>query len=654
MELSIIIVNYNVQYFLENCLNSVFQALKDIDAEVIVVDNKSVDGSIEMLKSKFPQVKRIVNKTNQGFSKANNQAIQIAKGENILLLNPDTVVKEDTFKYCLRFLDQHPEAGGLGVKMLDGKGNFLPESKRGLPTPSVAFFKIFGLSQLFPKSKRFSKYHLGHLSKNENHEIDVLSGAFMMIRKEVLDKIGYLDENFFMYGEDIDLSYRITQAGYKNYYLAETSIIHYKGESTKKSSINYVFVFYRAMAIFAKKHFSQQNAAIFSKLINVAIYLRAGMAIVTRMVRHFLLPLIDGMIIYAGVYFFKNYYESSIKFKSGGAYPIEVDTYGIPLITAIYLFNLWIAGGYQIPTRLNDVLKGVFSGSIFLLITYSLLDESYRFSRAVILFTVLLSMILLPFIRFLLHRSGIRKFHKDKAQRIALVGKKDELKRISYFIKDTLIEPEMLCYVNADEKEDGFNYHAKISQLQDILDIYKVNEIIFCAKNLSATTIIKQMAEIKRPEIDFKIAPSESLYIIGSNSNQDSGEYYIMSTNALLKPINQRNKRILDFCLSLFFIACSPIFVWFSNSFSNYFRNLLQILFGKISFVGFAPLPKLNRENLRFKTGVLTPLDQFDQVITTSERIEKLNLEYGRDYSVFKDLEVIFKKIGQLGRKVTQ
>ncbi|HVA98512.1 MAG TPA: glycosyltransferase family 2 protein, partial [Bacteroidia bacterium] len=230
MKLSIIIVNYNVQHFLEQCLYSVRKAVSGIETEIFVVDNNSVDGSLAMLKEKFSEVIRIENKENTGFSKANNQAIRQATGEYILLLNPDTVVEEDTFQKIIAFMDKHQEAGGLGVKMLDGKGNFLAESKRGLPTPWVAFYKIFGLSKLFPKSKKFGKYHLGFLDNDKTNEVDVLSGAFMFLRKKVLDTIGLLDEAFFMYGEDIDISYRITLAGYKNYYFPETRIIHYKGE----------------------------------------------------------------------------------------------------------------------------------------------------------------------------------------------------------------------------------------------------------------------------------------------------------------------------------------------------------------------------------------------------------------------------------------
>ena len=203
MKLSVVIVNYNVKYFLEQCLHSVQNACRGLDAEVFVVDNDSVDGSVKMVKEKFPEVLLIENKDNKGFSAANNQAIRKSSGEYVLLLNPDTIVEDDTLRKVVDFMDEHPDAGGLGVKMLDGKGKFLPESKRGLPLPSVAFFKVFGLSSLFPRSRLFSTYHLGYLDKDKTHIVDVLAGAFMLLRKTVLDKTGLLDEAFFMYGEDI-------------------------------------------------------------------------------------------------------------------------------------------------------------------------------------------------------------------------------------------------------------------------------------------------------------------------------------------------------------------------------------------------------------------------------------------------------------------
>ncbi|MBL4624470.1 MAG: glycosyltransferase family 2 protein, partial [Flavobacteriales bacterium] len=263
-----------------------------------------------MVRSNFPTVKLIDSKENLGFSKGNNLAINQAGGEYVLLLNPDTVVEENTFSKVIQYMDSNADVGGLGVKMIDGKGIFLPESKRGLPTPEVAFYKIFGLSTLFPTSKKFGAYHLTYLDKDQTHEVDILSGAFMLMRKEALNNVGLLDESFFMYGEDIDLSYRIQQSGYKNVYYSETQIIHYKGESTKKTSVNYVFVFYKAMIIFAQKHFTNSNAGTFALIINLAIYFRATLALIKRLVTQLFLPLLDFTGIVSGLFLAKEVYHT--------------------------------------------------------------------------------------------------------------------------------------------------------------------------------------------------------------------------------------------------------------------------------------------------------------------------------------------------------
>ncbi len=271
MKLSVIIVNYNVKYFLEQCLRSVLKASEYIETEIFVVDNNSSDNSLSYLTPLFPEVTFIANKDNPGFSKANNQAITLAKGEYVLLLNPDTVVGEHTFSATCKFMDEHPDAGALGAKMVDGYGDFLPESKRGFPSPWNSFCKIFGLSKIFPQSPVFAKYHLRYLDEKQVHEVDVLAGAFMLLRKKTLDKTGLLDDSFFMYGEDIDLSYRIILGNYKNYYFPEP-VIHYKGESTKKD-IRYVKIFYQAMIIFFRKHYPHYSK-IYSYFIHLGIYLR--------------------------------------------------------------------------------------------------------------------------------------------------------------------------------------------------------------------------------------------------------------------------------------------------------------------------------------------------------------------------------------------
>ena len=259
MKLSIIIVNYNVKFFLEHCLLSVLKACKGLTTEIIVVDNNSTDGSKEYLKPKFPSVKFIWNNNNVGFGKANNSAVFIAQGEYILFLNPDTILPEDCFEKCISFFGKNKDCGALGVRMIDGNGIFLKESKRCLPTASAGLFQMIGLTNVFPNSSMFSKYYAGQLQENENNKVAVLAGAFMMLSKNAVEITGGFDEAFFMYGEDIDLSYRIIKAGLQNYYLGEVTIIHFKGESTQKKNGAYIKQFYGAMKLFIDKHYNRNK-----------------------------------------------------------------------------------------------------------------------------------------------------------------------------------------------------------------------------------------------------------------------------------------------------------------------------------------------------------------------------------------------------------
>lgn len=281
IKVSVVIVNYNVKYFLEQCLVSVRAALSGLEAEVFVVDNNSTDGSIEYLRPKFPEVIFIENEENVGFAKANNQVIRQCKGEYILLLNPDTVVGEESFRTLCYFMDERPYAGGIGVKMLNGHGAFLPESKRSFPSPWVSFCKMFGLSRLSPDSRLLARYSLPYLSKDKEHEVDVLAGAFMLVRHEALDKVGLLDEAFFMYGEDIDLSYRLVLDGYKNYYIPER-VLHYKGESTSRDAMAYVRNFYGAMLVFSRKYYPH-SGWLMRLFVRSGILFRALFAALSRM-----------------------------------------------------------------------------------------------------------------------------------------------------------------------------------------------------------------------------------------------------------------------------------------------------------------------------------------------------------------------------------
>jgi len=281
MKLSVIIVSYNVKYHLEQCIRSVKNASEGLETDIWVVDNASSDDSVEYLQTRFPEIHIISNTENVGFSRANNQAIRQSQGEYVLMLNPDTIVAEDTLRGCVDFLDAHPEVGATGVRMLTADGTFAPESRRGLPTPFTSFCKMTGLSSLFPKSRVFGRYYMKYLNEDEPNPIEVISGAFNMLRRKALDTIGLLDEDFFMYGEDIDLSYRMLMAGWQNYYLPYY-ILHYKGESTEKSSFRYVHVFYNAMLIFFNKHFGKRYLFL-AYLIRLAVVVRAMIDMLIRL-----------------------------------------------------------------------------------------------------------------------------------------------------------------------------------------------------------------------------------------------------------------------------------------------------------------------------------------------------------------------------------
>lgn len=268
MQLSVIILNYNVRYFLELCVLSVQKAIQNIDAEIIVVDNNSSDDSCIMMQERFPNIRLIQNKENSGFPKGNNIGVAEAKGKYICILNPDTVVAEDTFEKVLAFAQKQNDLGIVGCKLIDGTGNFLPESKRGIPTPWVAFTKIFGLYKWFPKSSLFNKYYAQHLTENQTGKVDILVGAFMMMQLDLYNEIGGFDENCFMYSDDIDLSYMALQKGKSNYYFHETTVIHYKGESTVKDG-TYMKRFREAMNFFYKKHF--KVSVFFSLFMKIGI-----------------------------------------------------------------------------------------------------------------------------------------------------------------------------------------------------------------------------------------------------------------------------------------------------------------------------------------------------------------------------------------------
>ncbi|WP_019948372.1 glycosyltransferase family 2 protein [Hymenobacter aerophilus] len=672
--LSVIIVNYNVCYFLEQALLSVRRAGEKLGRplEVFVVDNNSVDGSVAMVRARFPEVMLIANHDNPGFSKANNQALRLAKGRYVLLLNPDTVVEEDTFRLCCEFMNAHPRCGGLGVKMLDGQGRFLPESKRGLPTPAVAFYKIFGLARLFPRSRRFGRYHLGFLSPDETHEIEVLSGAFMLMRSAALREVGLLDEDYFMYGEDIDLSYRLTQGGWQNFYYPGTRIIHYKGESTKRTSVNYVFVFYRAMVIFARKHFAPQRAGTFSVLINAAIWLRAGAAVAQRLLLRAAPVLLDAGLIYAGMYVLKTYWEHNHKYVRG-PYPEKYMLVAVPVYIAVWLGSAFLSGAYDRPLRAGRLVRGIVVGTL-LISAFSNFLDAWRFSKALILLGGAWAVAALLLRRAAGNFLRYRRFSLSENQQknVGIVGSAEESRRVRQLLEQAAVPARIIGYVAPDaapaapaEAAAGPTGTAvaaappppddllgEVRQLEDIIRIYGLDELVFCGRDLPASQIIGLMAGLpQHPPVAFKILPPGSQYIIGSSGKDSPGDYYALDiTLNLFRPEQVRNKRLLDVLSSLLLLALSPVLVWLVQRKAGFVRNCLRVLAGARTWVGLrhAAAPQAAARAIlspadTAAAAASAPLDE-----ATRRRLELL---YAKDYHPALDWRIMARCLRQLGRE---
>jgi GT2 family glycosyltransferase len=626
---------------LEQCLKAVQKAMQGIDGEVWVVDNNSVDGSVEMVSQKFPDIHLIANSKNTGFSVANNQAIKLAKGEYVLLLNPDTVVEEDSFSKCISFMDAHPEAGALGVRMVDGSGNFLPESKRGLPTPEVALYKMFGLNKLFPKSRKFGRYHLGFLPENEVNEVEVLAGAYMFMRRTALEKVGLLDEAFFMYGEDIDLSYRIIKGGYKNYYFPQTSIIHYKGESTKKGSANYVRIFYQAMVIFARKHYSGSKSGLLIFLINTFIYLRAFAALIYRFFSSWWLPILDVLLLFAGMYFLKSYWEEHIKYIK--SYPRELMSIHVPYYIAFWVGFTYFGLGYERPYLLRRIIKGIGIATIAILAVYGLFPENLRFSRGLIILGSLWAIIEMTLTRMFANYFWLGKFNlsNSASYKQLIVGGFDEANRIKEMLSKSFDSDNFIGFVLTSRKGEEPNVLGTIDKLEEIVRVFKAEEIVFCSKDVTAKEILEWMVILGPKKVHYKIAPEASSFIIGSHSKNSTGEFFTEQiTLRIADTANRRKKRVFDIVSSLFLLILSPIWMLFVKNKVQKWNSIFDVLSGNKSWVGYAAtenhglLPHIQK-------GVYTTTQFSKQEITDPGMIQNLNYRYARFYSIEKDLEII-------------
>ncbi|HPI54859.1 MAG TPA: glycosyltransferase, partial [Chitinophagaceae bacterium] len=594
MQLSIVIVNYNVRYFLEHCLRSVSRACANLQAEIIVVDNRSTDGSVEMVMEKFPDVILIANQENTGFARANNQGVGKASGEYILYLNPDTIVAEDCFEKCLAYMDAHPTAGALGCRLIDGKGQFLPESKRGFPSADVAFYKITGLNSLFKTSKTFNRYHLGYLSEHEVNEVDVLVGCFMLCRKKIIDQVGGFDETYFMYGEDIDLSYKIIQAGYKNIYFPETTVIHYKGESTKKGSLNYVKMFYQAMIIFAEKHFKGSRKGLFVFMIRLSIYLRAVLAFVTRMFSMIKLPLIDAGILFVALSSMKTVWIQNV--KAGVHYSHQLLVGFFSLYVLIWVFSIYLNGGYDKPFKAMRLMRGMLVGAIISLALYGLLPETLRFSRGITVLGAVVGTLMILLSRKVMQYLKFESVAPDDftGQSVMVVGTADEEKEIRSLLDQAYIQKNIIGTVSPFEQKESHQLGI-LRDIKPLSQLYHTTEIIFAQHHLDFARIIQAMQDCG-PTVQYKIHGMGTDSIIGSNSKNTAGDLY--STELIYQITTahaKRNKRLVDMVASILFLLVSPILFWFSKKKSTYFLHHLLVLEGDKTYVGYTDpqFPKL-------------------------------------------------------------
>ncbi len=637
MQLSVIIVNYNVKYFLEHCLLSVMRASEGLAVEVFVVDNTSSDGSVAMVRNKFPSVILIDNPVNVGFAKANNQAVAKARGQYILYLNPDTIVAEDCFSSCIAYMDAHEKVGALGCRLIDGQGQFLPESKRGFPNAKVAFFKISGISSLFKKSKLFNQYHLGYLPENETNEVDVLVGCFMFCRKTVIDQVGSFDEDYFMYGEDIDLSYKIKKAGFQNVYFPHTTVIHYKGESTKKGSLNYVKMFYQAMIIFAEKHFQTSKKGLYVLLIRSAIYFRAILAFVENIFTIVKMPLIDTLLLLISLLVMKYLWIKNIK----------VDTHYSPSLLAaffttyiiIWLASLYFSGAYDKPYKPGRVMRGMFIGGIITLAMYGLLNEEFRFSRGITVLGALTGTLLILGSRKVLQALNIKSVEPEQNHKhVIIVGTSAEEQEIRHLLATAYIEKNIIGSISPFEEKEPQQLGI-FSQTTALTKLYKATEIIYAQQHVTFKQIIENM-QACGSSIEYKIHSVGTDSIIGSNSKNTAGDLY--TTELVYQITTQtaiRNKRMVDILFSLFFILLFPLFIWFVKNKKYFLLNMFLVLEGDKTFVGYidSQFPKLKSPLL----DVYPVIKNFD---IPAENKEHLNWLYAKNYDAWDDVKIIGEK----------
>ena len=683
-ELSIIIVNYNVKEFLEPCLNSLKKALSGISSEIIVVDNASDDGSDLLIRRQFPEVKYIQNAKNLGFARANNIAMREAAGRFIVLMNPDTIAQQDTFEELLKFMKNHPEAGMVGCKILNPDGSLQLACRRSFPTPWVAFTRLTGLSFLFPKSKIFGRYNLTYLPENEIRPVEAISGSFMMVRREVIEQVGMLDEDYFLYGEDLDWCYRTRSAGWTIYYVPTTQIVHFKGESSKKSQLDNVMIFYQSMALFVKKHFRERYFSVTYFLLLIAIWIRAAVSVLQKSARYWAPPLIDVVwmqisllaalwIKFGHLHFWRSYVPVTLVY------------------TTVWLLVLYFWGSYgrwrfSFSRAFAATLTGFFFNSAF---TYFF--KQFAYSRAVLLLASGLNVFALSGWRLcfkLLHRFGLAPFigtlgHTLLARRTVIVGDFSKGEKILSKLKSRIGHGyEIIGLISLNPRDLGKSYNGvkvigTIDNLFEAVRDKNIQEVIFSTHRIQYHQILKIIAANKSQKVNFKLIPTHLDVIIGKASIDQISDVPVVDIEYRLSHRGYRAmKRLFDlFGASLLLMVTGPLYLFHlklkraeteqktvaacekspqiqvreikGKKIPSLAPWLWLVIQGRLSLVGREPeISDIPEAISRFLKPGLTGLVQVnrDKNLTKKEK-EKYQLFYLTNYSPLLDLEILFKAI---------
>lgn len=546
---SVVIVNYNVRDFLSQALRSLERSAEGLDVEIFVVDNNSVDGSVDMVLRDFPHVRLIRNDRNVGFSRANNQAIRQAAGQYLFILNPDTILQEDTLRVMVDHLDEHPECGAVGCQILNPDGSFAPESRRAFPTPRVAFYRISGLSRLFPQSPVFGRYNMTFLPRDEEAEVDALSGSCMMVRHAALltslstwqsldeehrsdiahgrvpaddsfatDGAGLFDEDFFMYGEDLDWCYRIQQAGWTIRYTPHTRIIHYKGESTKKGELRYVRLFYGAMLRFIEKHFRSRYSRVFALMLRAGIMGRAALTLAGTGLRRSRAAIIDFLIVFACV--------SVVGLVRSWLADAEFNLSFLGTVAPAYALAVVagtaFAGGYRRSKRYSarPVVTGAIVG-LLVVSAGSFFVKDIAFSRAVVATSFVLILTLLSLKRWLGRGAA------TDSRRALLVGSRSEAQRLHRMLSRHPAPPFRLeGYVDPESKKyrrggGALASLGTLNQLRDLVRLQRIDDVVFAADGLSNASTFTVMQQLKDLPVQFRMLVEGREHVIGKASVED-------------------------------------------------------------------------------------------------------------------------------------